>query len=185
MQAIFALISAQLGIRKRLVRRLNQPMTARLMKTARSLKIPHEIGQILCSASASAQIPRRYLGSVRSMKRSFHWSNAVTWCAMWKTTNVVSGWWVDRGLWREGNRTICLHSNSILYRGKRHSKTQNSDNNKQKKYKTNKRKQVRFLKHVPVPTIWTLRSRSSTPRSLLRNRKETLATQATDRLTPG
>ena len=109
MQTIFALISAQLGIRKRLVRRLNQPMTARLMKTARSLKIPHEIGQILCSASASAQIPRRYLGSVRSMKRSFHWSNAVTWCAMWKTTNVVSGdEWTEDFDAREIEQFVCI-----------------------------------------------------------------------------
>ena len=41
---------------KRLVRGLNQPMTARLIKTARSLKIPQEIGLILCSASASAPL---------------------------------------------------------------------------------------------------------------------------------
>ena len=42
---------------KRFVRGLNQPMTARLIKTARSLKIPHEIGLILlCFASASAPL---------------------------------------------------------------------------------------------------------------------------------
>ena len=31
-------------------------MTARLIKTARTLKIPHEIGLILCSVSASAPL---------------------------------------------------------------------------------------------------------------------------------
>ena len=41
---------------KRFVRGLNQPMTARLIKTARSLKIPQEIGLILCSVSASAPL---------------------------------------------------------------------------------------------------------------------------------
>ena len=36
---------------------------------------------------------------------------------------------------------------------------------------------VRFLKHAPVPTIWTPRSRS--PSLFDRNRTETLATEAT------
>ena len=35
---------------------------------------------------------------------------------------------------------------------------------------------VRFLKHAPVPTIWTPRSRSSS--LFARNRTETLATEA-------
>ena len=35
---------------------------------------------------------------------------------------------------------------------------------------------VRFLKHAPVPTIWTPRSRSSS--LFVRNRTETLATEA-------
>ena len=55
-EAIFASISWQLGIIKRLVRRLNQPMTARLIKTARSLKIPQKnywTDCLHCSASAS------------------------------------------------------------------------------------------------------------------------------------
>ena len=42
---------------KRLVRGLNQPMTARLIKTAKSLKIPHEIGQILFSAALPPRLP--------------------------------------------------------------------------------------------------------------------------------
>ena len=39
------------------MRRLNQPMTARLMKTARSLKVPHEIVQILFPEALPPRLP--------------------------------------------------------------------------------------------------------------------------------
>ena len=39
------------------MRRLNQPMTARLMKTARSLKVLHEILQILFPAALPPRLP--------------------------------------------------------------------------------------------------------------------------------
>ena len=68
-EAIFASISSQLGIRKRLVRRLNQPMTVRLMKTARSLKVPHEIVQILFPAALPPRLP--WLGKKHEEMISF------------------------------------------------------------------------------------------------------------------
>ena len=39
------------------MRRLNQPMTARLMKTARSLNVPHEIVQILFPEALPPRLP--------------------------------------------------------------------------------------------------------------------------------
>ena len=69
MEAIFASISSQLGIRKRLVRRLNQPMTARLMKTARSLKVV----QILFPAALPPRLPwlrKKHEGMISLVKRS-------------------------------------------------------------------------------------------------------------------
>ena len=103
-EAIFASILPQLGIMKRLVRGLNQPMTARLIKTARSLKIPHEIGLILFSAALPPGPPLSY---VRSIKGWFYWSNAVTWCVTWNYQRA------DRRLSSEEKGTICLYSNVI------------------------------------------------------------------------
>ena len=59
-------------IRKRLVRRLNQPMTARLIKTATSWKIPHEIVQILFPAALPPRLPwlcRKHEGMITLVKR--------------------------------------------------------------------------------------------------------------------
>ena len=51
-------------------------MTARLIKTATSWKIPHEKDRF-----SPLQHFRDYVGS---MKGWFHWSIAVTWCVTWK-----------------------------------------------------------------------------------------------------
>ena len=131
MEAIFASISSQLGIRKRLVRRLNQPMTARLINTARSLKIPHEIGQILFPAVLPFRLPlllcKKHEGMISLVKR----------CHM---------------MCHVKNYQSCLHSTSNVWGKKRQQKAKR-DNNKQKtkqnktkqKIKTNKRKQRSFL----------------------------------------
>ena len=78
-------------------------MTATLIKTARSLKVYHETERIFCKETTST--------SVHTQER-FYWSNAVTWCVTWKITKL-KGRRADRGLWREENGTICLHSNVI------------------------------------------------------------------------
>ena len=55
------------------MRRLNQPMTARLMKTARSLKVPHESLQILFPAALLPQLPwlgKKHEGMISLVKRS-------------------------------------------------------------------------------------------------------------------
>ena len=54
------------------MRRLNQLMTARLMKTARSWKIPHEIGQILFPAALPPRLPwlrKKHEGMISLVKR--------------------------------------------------------------------------------------------------------------------
>ena len=54
------------------MRRLNQPMTARLMKTARSLKVPHEIVQILFPAALPPWLPwlgKKHEGMISLVKR--------------------------------------------------------------------------------------------------------------------
>ena len=58
---------------KNLVRRLSQPMTARLIKTARSLQILHEIGQILSHQPSRKELPPRYI-----VQEYFNWSKADT-----------------------------------------------------------------------------------------------------------
>ena len=138
-------ISSQLGIMKRLVRRLNQPMTATLIKTARSLNITLEQDRIF-----SAALPRLLPQLRQRHKGWFHWSNAVRWCVTWKITNVVN---VKRGqrTYFEENGTICLLSNSNLYREKRHNKTQKSDNNKQTKLK----KQTKEGSRASSQPTWT------------------------------
>ena len=55
---------------KRLVRRQNQPMTAKLIKTDKGLEIPQvELEQILFPAAFPPRL---------RMKGCFHWSNPVT-----------------------------------------------------------------------------------------------------------
>ena len=54
------------------MRRLNQPMTARLMKTARSLNVPHEIVQILFPAALPPRLPslrKKHEGMISLVKR--------------------------------------------------------------------------------------------------------------------
>ena len=54
---------------KNLVRRLSQPMIARPIKTARSLQILHEIGQIL--SHTRKELPPQFI-----VQKCFNWSNA-------------------------------------------------------------------------------------------------------------
>ena len=77
---------------KHLVRRLSQPMIARRIKTARSLQILHEIGQILSHQRTGKELV---------VQECFDWSNAATWCFTWKITQRV-----DRGLWCKENGTF-------------------------------------------------------------------------------
>ena len=77
---------------KHLVRRLSQPMIARRIKTARSLQILHEIGQILSHQRTGKELV---------VQECFDWSNAATWCFTWKITDRV-----DRGLWCKENGTF-------------------------------------------------------------------------------
>ena len=54
------------------MRRLNQPMTARLIKTATSWKIPHEIVQILFPAALPPRLPwlrKKHEGIISLVKR--------------------------------------------------------------------------------------------------------------------
>ena len=140
-------ISSQLGIMKRLVRRLNQPMTATLIKTAKSLNITLDQDRIFSAALL------RLLPQLRQRNKGwFHWSNAVRWCVMWKITNVVN---VKRGqrTYFEENGTICSPSVCFLILicigkkdiTKRKKVTITSRKNKNKTNKTNKRKQQSFI----------------------------------------
>ena len=137
-------ISSQLGIMKRLVRRLNQPMTATLIKTVKSLNITLDQDRIFSAALL------RLLPQLRQRNKGwFHWSNAVRWCVMWKITNVVN---VKRGqrTYFEENGTICSPSVCFLILicigkkdiTKRKKVTITSRKNKNK---TNKRKQQSFI----------------------------------------
>ena len=56
---------------KNLVRRLSQPMIARPIKTARSLQILHEIGQILPHQRTGKELPPQFI-----VQECFNWSNA-------------------------------------------------------------------------------------------------------------
>ena len=56
---------------KNLVRRLSQPMIARPIKTARSLQILHEIGQIPPHQRSGRELPPRFI-----VQECFNWSNA-------------------------------------------------------------------------------------------------------------
>ena len=54
------------------MRRLIQPMTARLMKTARSLNVPHETEQILFPAALPPRLPsfrKKHEGMISLVKR--------------------------------------------------------------------------------------------------------------------
>ena len=87
-EAIFASISSELGIIKRLERRLNQPMKLDRFSFLQRFSLPSPV------------------------KRWFHWSNAVTWCVTWKIIKVEkkkSGQMTST----RGNGTVCLHSNMI------------------------------------------------------------------------
>ena len=77
---------------KHLVRRLSQPMIARRIKTARSLQILHEIGQILSHQRTGKELV---------VQECFDWSNAATWCFTWKITDRV-----DRGILMQGKWNI-------------------------------------------------------------------------------
>lgn len=67
----FALRSRHNYITKRLVKRLHQPMIARLIKATRRQKIPHEIEQNLVKERTSALVHQ-------PIQECFHWSNPVT-----------------------------------------------------------------------------------------------------------
>ena len=101
---------------KHLVRRLSQPMIARRIKTARSLQILHEIGQILSHQRTGKELV---------VQECFDWSNAATWCFTWKITERV-----DRGLWCKENGTF--QRNTIKSK-KQKAKSKKCDNNKQQK----------------------------------------------------
>ena len=66
---------------KSLVKRLNQPMTATLIRTTRSLKIYQRNWTDFCKETTSASV---------HMQEYFYWSNAVTWCLTWKITRVLT-----------------------------------------------------------------------------------------------
>ena len=54
------------------MRRLNQPMTARLMKTARNLNVPHEIIQILFLKALPLRLPwlrKKHEATISLVKR--------------------------------------------------------------------------------------------------------------------
>ena len=138
-------LSSQLGIRKRLVRRLNQPMTARLMKTARSLKVPHEIVQILFPAALPPRLP--WLG-----KKHEEMISLVKRCHMMCHVKNYQGgitWRADRGLGCGENGTICLHSNVIRIgeedttKRKKVTKTGSSKKNKKQNKTETQRKQTK------------------------------------------
>ena len=69
---------------KHLVRRFSQPMIARLMKTARSLQILHEIGQIPPHQRSGKERPCRFI-----VQECFNWSNAITWSVTWEMIELV------------------------------------------------------------------------------------------------
>ena len=115
---------------KRLVKRLNQPMTATQIRIARSLKISHRNWTDFCKG--------RHFVSVH-MQEWFYWSNAVTWCVTWNIAKVAKKERTyNRGLCREENRTICLHSNVIRI-GEEHTTKDPKRKMWQKPVKTNKR----------------------------------------------
>ena len=65
---------------KRLVKTLNQPMTATLIRTARSSNIYQRNWTVFAKEETSVSV---------QMQKCFYWSNAVTWCVTWNITKVV------------------------------------------------------------------------------------------------
>lgn len=69
-------------------------MTTRQIKTARTSKIPHEIGQVLERTS----VFRLSLHCDCTMQECFYWSNDVTWCVTWIKPKLLR--------WKSGQRTL-------------------------------------------------------------------------------
>ena len=135
------------------------------------------------------------------MKGWFYWSNAITWCITWN---------YQRATWGKGNYLFAFYK-CDTHRRRRHNKTQKSDNNKQQKRKKQNEKETQTKESsrasrqprmsayfslgaavgspllFPVQESNPLQSppselRALVPRSLLRNRTETLSTHSRNRL---
>ena len=105
---------------KNLVRRLSQPMIARPIKTARSLQILHEIGQIPPHQRSGRELPPRFI-----VQECFNWSNADMWRVTWIISEFVKV--------EERHKTLMqgqwMHSNWI----RKKAKSIKCDNNKEQK----------------------------------------------------
>ena len=103
-----------------LVWRFSQPMIARLITTARSLPILHEIGQILSHQRTRKELPPRFI-----VPECFNWSNVDMWRVTWEMIELVKVERADMGLRCKENRCIPIEYET--------NQSIKSDNNRQQK----------------------------------------------------